>query len=814
MPKLESPNYRFGEYVLDVRERRLTGGGQDTYLPPKMFQTLLYLVIRSGHLVTKKELLDAIWQDVAVTENALTRCIKDVRLALRDDVRRPRFIETIPRVGYKFIAEVEPVASRSQESPHFEPESFRSQAWDWAENSARREQEGEHPEKDISVPGPSSPRGPVGPAYLWGRPVIVGIVILGGMIVLMGTSYLLRHRNRPLPFRARDFVLITDLSNQTGDDLFDRSLATAFTISMEQSAYANVFPRARINSTLSRMGMPSGQSVDEEVGREICLRENVRGLISLEIGKIGRQYLLSARLIDPQTGNAVRSHGVYAQDQDHVLSSLQSLASDVRSDLGESLTSLERSNLNLMQVTTPSLRALKLYSDGIALWEKGEYGTAVQQYQSAIGEDPAFAQAHAALGNAYFSHIYSKPELGKQHYEEALRLSERVTERERQSIRMGYESDLGHSDIARDLYESYLQTYPDDFRVRYNFGHLLMLNNQYEKAILQYREALRLAPDSASARINIATSCTQLGRFPEALENYGEAFKLEPAWETQGNLNQEYGFALVKTGNQEKARAAFTQGLLGDKPMALRSLALLDMYEGRYRQAKARFEEAISLNKSNKNYLGEARNHLFLSMLLEGQGDRAGSVTELRNADGIFESAGSVPWLAARIGIGYARAGELRSSAHLLAVTRKKTDTNSPEQRSDLARLEAEILLARGNRHEALRLFVLADNEFHNAFSVESLARAYWLAADTNRAIETYDRFLAMKGRSLGLEPQQPWIESHYRLAKMLLGRGDHHKAKELLNTLLQLWKDADPDLPLLRDAGRLQAELVDSPAK
>ncbi len=808
MPKIENPNYRFGEFILDVRERRLTGGGQDIYLPPKVFQTLLYMVIRSGRLVTKQDLLDAIWPDVAVTENALTRCIKDVRLALGDDVHQPRYIATVPRVGYRFIPEAEPVPpSRILDSVPTAPASPETSPQEIKLVGEKGDREA--PFKAVPVPGTPSPRIPAGFTYLWRRPVIAGIVIVVGMVALMGASYMVTVRNRALPFHARDFVLITDITNQTGDEIFDRSLATAFTVSLEQSPHANVFPRARVSATLRRMGKPPDQKINDEIGSEICLRENIRGLISLGIGRIGRRYSLSARLIDPKSGNAVRSHLVYAPDQEHVLPTLQSLASEIRRDLGEALSSIERSNLNLMQVTTSSLKALKHYSDGVMLWEKGEYGPAVQQYLAAVHEDPAFAKAYASLGNAYLSHLYLQPGPGKEYYEKAFRFSDRVTERERQMIRLSYESDLGHFEIARQLSESYLQTYPDDFRVRHNFGRLLMLNNQHEKAIAQYREVLRLAPDNASARINIATSLMQLGRFSEALENYQEAFRLEPAWEIGANLNQEYGFTLVKAGNPVKAREVFSRGLSGEKHQALRSLALLDMYEGKYRQAMTRLEEAISLNNSGKNYLGEARNRLFLSMLLEGQGKRADSIRELKRAASTLESAGPVLWLAARIGIGSVRAGELGLASRLLELARKKADSNSPEQRSDLARLEGEIQFARGNHQEALRLMVLADDEFPSAFSAESLARAYLQGADSSRAIEAYDHFLAMKARSLGLEPQQLWLEAHCRLASLLMSQGESQRAKDLLDTLLRLWKDADPELPLLREAGRLQSALL-----
>ncbi len=798
MRRDESPNYRIAEFLLDAKEHRVTGPSQDIYLPPKTFETLLFLVSRSGHLVTKQELLDAVWPDASVTENALTRCIKEVRLALRDNVHQPRFIETVPRVGYKFIAEVEPVWPAAQVvEPASEPLiGPLAGLHDGAGDQGRTE----------AAAKPALPARTIGLA--WKRPAITGAVIVISMILLMGTSYLFNLRSRNFPFRARDFILIADLDNQTGDPLLDKSLGTAFTVSMEQSSYANVFPQTRAAGTLLRMGKSSQQKIDEGIGREICLREKIRGLMALTVGKVGRQYALSARLIDPQTGNAVRSYLVYAKDQDHILPALQSLATSIRSDLGESLSSIEQSNLDLPQVTTPSLKALKLYSDGVLVWEKGQYSAAVQLYESAIAEDPDFARAHASLGVAYCSHVFSNPIKGKEHYEKALQLSGRLTERERQSIRINYENDLGHFEAARDLNLAYLRNYPDDFRMRYNFGYLLMNNKQQEQAILQFQEVLRLAPEYAGAYINIATCLTQLGRSSEALEYYAGAFRLEPAWETNGNLNHEYGFTLVKAGHSEKAREVFNKALAaGNKSAALRSLAMLDMYEGKYRQARQRLEDAILLNSSAKAALSESRNHLFLSMLYEGQGRRAESAAELARAVEDMYASGSAPWLAVRIAIAYIHLGDINRALGLLELARKNRDLNSPEQRSDMHRLEAELELVRGNYPESLRKFVLADNEYHTAFSVEGLARAYRMSSNTDRAVTAFEQLLGLKGESLGFEPQQQWQAAHYWLAKLYLSRGETQKARDMLGALLGIWRNADADLPLLRDAVRLMAQ-------
>jgi DNA-binding winged helix-turn-helix (wHTH) protein/tetratricopeptide (TPR) repeat protein len=780
------PNYRFADFILDVREHRVSGPGQDVYLPPKTFETLLYLVKRDGHLVTKKELLDAVWPDTAVTENALTRCIKEAREVLRDDVHNPLFIETIPRVGYKFIAAVEPVLPAGQDP------GFREEPTD-AEPAVAASSD------RIPIPG------------WWKRHAIPAAVGLAGLLALAGASYLALRRSPALAFTPRSFILISDIDNQTGDPLFDRTLTTAFTVSLEQSTYANVFPRSRAAGTLRLMGKAAVQKIDEELGREICQRENIRGLVAMSIVNVGRQYALSARIIDPQNGSTVRSDMEYAQDRDHILPALRSLAAEVRRALGESLSSIRASNRDLPQVTTASLRALKFYSDGTALWDKGQYQDAVRLYRSAIEEDQEFAMAHAALGSACFSHIYSDTVNGKAHFDKALQLSARTTDRERRSIQLRYEDNLGHFQAAYDLYQVYLQTYPDDFRIRYDFGTFLKNNNRYEEAVGQFREVNRVAPSYTNAYINTASCYSLTGKPSDALGYYSKAFNLEPALLKISNLNHEYGFTMVKAGEAAKARELFTQALSTEiKPQALRSLALLAMYEGRYHEAKGRLDEVIQLDTSPKELLRVSRNHLFMSIVMEGMGRRAELVAELNRAARGLEVPAPPVWLGVRLGVAYARAGATPQAARLLNIVREHTDLKSAQDSSELHRLEGELELARGNSRRALDLLLTADNEYRGPFTAESLARAYRVTGDNIRAIGSYELLLGMKDASLGFEPQQNWISAHYWLARLYASQAEKLKAKKLAEALLGMWKGADSDLPLLRNTVRLTRELAD----
>ncbi len=633
----------------------------------------------------------------------------------------------------------------------------------------------------------------------------LGAVMSLSVVAVVALVFWYQGKQPALSFAARDWVLVSDFENLTGDSIFDKSLATALNVSLSQSVHANVFSKGRTSAVLQRMGKKPDAPVDEQVGREVCQRENIRALICPSIGKVGNTFVITARIVDPQSGDGVRSYAERADDYNHILPALDAVAASVRKGLGESLVRVQASSRPLAKVTTSSLTALKSYSEAQELWGKGQYKAAVALDESAVKEDPDFAMAHAALGVFYASFIFHEPVNAKAHFEKALGLVDRTTEREKMVIRLQYQSQYGTPDSARNLFEAYLRAYPDSIAQRYNYAGMLRDHQELDRAVQQYKEVIRLAPDNASAFINLATTYSAQDKDREALATYDRAFRLEPAWATSGNLNHEYGFTFVSVGEYDKARAVFTQALATpSKPSALRSLALLDLYLGKYRDAKPKLAEAILLNVSQKSLLSEARNHLFMAIVHEGEGDPVGIQRELDKAARCLETLPPQPWLSARIAVGYARGRNVEKAAGILGKVRKDTNPNDPAQNSELHRLEGEVEFARGNQARGLELLALADREQHGPLSVESLARAQRLAGKTGEATGSYEIFLDLRGRSDGWEPQRSWFQAHGQLASLYIARKEPEKARRVLQELLDLWKDADPDLPVYKEARRL----------
>jgi DNA-binding winged helix-turn-helix (wHTH) protein/Tfp pilus assembly protein PilF len=777
------PVVRFGPFEWDSESLELRRAGERVRIQMQPLQLLAVLLERPGQVVTRQELQKRLWPgDTFVDfEDGLNTAIKKLREALGDGKENPQFIETAPRHGYRFIAQVKIVEAAH---PNGDRAAARAPAAEYA-----------------GAPGVSSK---THSRYkLW---IALGVAVVSAG----GLAAWLTHSRPAFSFAPRDTVLVSDFENGTGESQLDDALRTAFIVSLEQSQHFNVFPRARIGSVLQLMGKPDDAKITPALGREICQRENIRGLIACSIARTGQEYALSAELIDPQTGTTVRSYSERVHGEDHILEALDRISGEARADLGESLYQIHNANRPLPQVTTSSLAALKEYAEGISLWHQGKYAGGVTALRAAVDADPNFAMAHAALGGVYFSYIENNQPAGQREYDKALALSARTTERERLLIQASYASDLDHVDSADTLYHLYLEQYPDDWQVLSDYAHLLRKHGRQQEAIERYREILRVAPDDATTFVEMATAYRTLGNLPEALRAYSETFKLRPQWLTTGNTNREYGFTLVANGEDEKAEGVFS-ALLADpktKESGLRSLALLDLYHGRYANARRRFQEALLLDESPPAALSMARVHLWLGIIAEGQGDTLEELRQFDAAAAQIKNLGPKVVFGAFVGLEYARAKAAAQAEGIANLILPLVDSKSAEQTGYLHLLQGEIALAEGHSDQAINLLTLADHDNSTPFSVEALAHAYQQSGATDEAILWYEKLTSEPVRALSWEPQQRWLEARYTLASDYASRGDKQKARKMLVTLLNPWKDADPNLPLLKQAKAEYAKL------
>ncbi|HVA93780.1 MAG TPA: tetratricopeptide repeat protein [Candidatus Dormibacteraeota bacterium] len=804
------PVLRFGPYEADLRAGVLRKDGTKIRVQEKPLQVLAALAERQGEMVTRAELHKHLWPNETFVdfEDGLNTAVKKLRLALSDDAEEPRYIETIPRRGYRFLATAE--FSGGGNGSNGAPQAAVPEL-----DTVRTTGPITRPLSAFPAENASQAAAAVVPVGTVPRrwKFWIGATAISLAFVAAVATWLLGQRPAFL-FNSKDSVLVADFENDTGDPRFDQALQTAFSVSLEQSRNANVFSRLRLPPVLKRMGRPASTRITPAVGREICQRENIRGLIACSITRTGQEYALTAELIDPRTGATLRSYTERSNGEGNILDALDALSRKIRADLGESLYQIHAADRPLPQVTTKSLAALKDYADGMSLWQQGKFDDAMPLFRSAVAIDPGFAMAHAALGSAYCSYIYNEQALGQQEYEKALALSTRATHRERMIIRTQYADDLNHVDEAASLYRTYLSQYPNDWNMLTSYAHLLRMHGREKEAIAQYQQILRVAPDDATAYVEMATAYDSLGDFQKSLDAYTRAFQLEPQWLTAGNTNREYGFALVEDGQQQKAEQVFTALLAKPETRenGLRSLAFLDLYRGRYASAQRRLEDALTIDANEHQDLSMARVHYMLAVIAGGQGNSRKQIAELDAAMASFQGIGPKVVYGTFVGQEYARAGAIDKAERILSAITPLVDARDNQQTKLIHMLQAEIALAKGNPEKALGLIPPpVPNDDHTTVDLltESMAHAYQKAGQIGSAVQWYEKVLMIAPTFISWEPQQRSLEARYILAEDYLTQGDREKARTALAPLLKLWTSADTNLPLRHRSLQLEARIA-----
>ena len=455
----ENPTYRFGVFTLDTNQHLLLRGSQQLYLRPRTFQTLLYLVQHSGTLIKKEELLEAVWSDALVTENTLSQCIKELRQALEDEVSNPRFIKTVPRVGFQFIAPVEvlPVATA---------------------------------EETRETPQPPPPATPgKGKNFLK-----KGAGLFAALLVIFFLVYLLFTGQSGLTFSARGWVLVTDFTNYTGAPVFSSALHTALEYELSRSRYVNIVPPVRVGDVLKLMRKAPLTPIDAALAREICLRDgNIRAILSGSIEEIGGKYALTVKLVNPEDGKTVKTFSETAENRGKVLPVIRKLARQVRESLGESLVDIRKTEQQLEKVTTPSLKALELYSNGVAFGNRSDWERARAFLEQAVEEDSSFAIAYNLLGFTYMW-LGRLPE-ARASFQRAAHLSDHVSDREKYFILGSYYAyGLGDYRKGIDYYEVLVQLYPDDYWGHENLGLIYLYSGDSQHAREHKKACARLRP--------------------------------------------------------------------------------------------------------------------------------------------------------------------------------------------------------------------------------------------------------------------------------------------------------------------------------
>jgi len=351
----------------------------------------------------------------------------------------------------------------------------------------------------------------------WTFPLVAAAVLAAAALAV----HFRLHRTTP-PLTMQDSIVLADFANTTGEKIFDDTLKQALRVQLEQSPFLNSLSEEKVSQTLGFMGRPRDTQLTAGVAREVCLRTGSTAMLLGSIGKLGSHYVLSLDAVSCQSGDSLGTEMSEADSREHVLTALGEAASKMRARLGESLASIQKYDAPVEQVTTASLEALQAYSLGMkTLYTQGD-AAGIPFLKRATELDPEFALAHAILGN--LSANLNQPTQGMASIKKAYELRGRVSEREKLNIEVFYYSRYtGDMEKAAQVCEVWKQTYPRDVAPHVWLGNVYQILGRFEKALEECREAMRLQPNSVSSYGNLANIDLIMNRLEEAQQILSQA---------------------------------------------------------------------------------------------------------------------------------------------------------------------------------------------------------------------------------------------------------------------------------------------------
>ena len=741
---------RFGAFELDLRAGELHKKGLRVKLQEQPFRVLTLLIQRPGELVTREEFRSQIWPaDTFVDfDNSLNTSINKLRETLGDSAESPRFIETLPRRGYRFIA---PVSNSDRKLP--------TQAWK----------------------------------------IVVAVAAVAALVA-SGLFWRSRQARR---LTEKDTIVLGDVANSTADAVFDGTLREGLSVELEQSPFLSVVSEEGIRQTLRMMERPANTRLTPEITQEVCQRTSSAAALDGSIALIGARYNLILKAVNCVNGDLLASTEAQANDKSHVLDALGKAASEMRRRLGESLSTLQKYNTPLEQATTPSLEALQAYSFGL---NTDDDAVASAFFQRATQLDPNFAMAYWALA-------YSTADTGLSagSARKAFELRAGLSEREKLHIEEEYYYVVtGDLMKARRGAEVGARTYPRDPDFHESLRVYSSALGQYEAGLKESREFLRLNPYQWVPYRSVAFAYLYLNRVEEAEATGKEAHakgldsRLAPVL---------YGIAFYRDDTSEMARQPTSAaGKAEDEELLLALEADTAAYFGHLGKAR----EFVRQAADSAGRAGEketAATYYAASALREalfGNAGRAGQQAILAKG----RASGRDMDYGLALALAYAgHAGQAQALADDLG---KRFPEDTVVQFNYLPTLRAKLELLHSNPQKALVILGAASPyelglpslsyyNWPNLYPVYVRGEAYLEAHQGSKAAAEFQKILDHRGIVLN--------EPIGALARLQLGRayamqGDTATSCAAYQDFLTLWKDADPGIPILKEAKAEYAKL------
>jgi eukaryotic-like serine/threonine-protein kinase len=625
---------------------------------------------------------------------------------------------------------------------------------------------------------------------------------------LLGGLYYRLHRSKPLT--DKDTIVLADFDNRTGDPVFDDTLKLALTVQLQQSPFLKLQSEEKLAQTLKMMGHSPDQPLNIELARDLCQRLGSKAVLAGSIANLGNQYVIGLKALSCATGDLLAAEQAQANGKESVLKALGTAASNLRSKLGESLATLQKYATPVEQATTSSLPALQAYSAGLRAWNK-KNEAALPFFQRAIELDPQFAMAYARLGTVYEN--MGEVSLASYNENKAFMLRDRVSDRERFYIDSHYyDFALGDLEKAVRVYEQWQQTYPNDHTPPIGLSTIYLTFGAYEKALVAAREAVRVDPSPVSHAynyLNLAVILLALNRLPEAKAVIDEMRANN--WERKFSLQVAYLWAFAGSDSGEMAKQlAASRREPGMEGILLPVQSDSEAFYGRVRKAREFTRRAVDSALAEEDKESAA-----VWQLKEASAEVEMGNREQANRDTVAAQALShgkaIQMLAALV---LARAGDIGRAQAIATGLNKQFPTDTMLNSYWLPAIRAATELNQNNPAKSVEDLQAAVGcelgqpvpfDLGPMYPVYLRAEAFLGLHQAPEAIAEFQKFIDHRGVVLNFPLG---ALAHLGLARAYALQGDTTKARTAYQDFLTLWKDADPDIPILNAAKAEYAKL------
>ena len=630
----------------------------------------------------------------------------------------------------------------------------------------------------------------------WKILIPAAIVVLAA---LLGGGLYLRSPKKATPITEKDTIVLADFANTTGDSVFDDALKQALAVDLGQSPLVNILSDRKVGETLRLMGRQPSDRITQEVAKELCVRTGSKAIVLGSISNLGGQYVIGVDAVGCSNGDTLAKEQEEAAGKQDVLKALGKAAASLRAKLGESLASIQKFDVPV-EATTRSLEALKAFSMGITTFRTKGDAASIPFQKRALELDPNFAAAYAALGVAYMN--LGQASLAAESIEKAYALRDKVSEREKYRISsLYYQNVTGELEQATQVYELWAKSYPLDSVPHGNLGDLYGQLGQYEKAVTEAQEALRLEP-SIVEYTNLAGDYLSLGR----LEDAGKSIEQAKARNLDGDfLHQEiYYLSFLKGDVAEMERqVAWAAGKPGTEDLLLSVQSDTEAYYGRLGKARdfsrRAVDAAVRANAKEAAALWQVN-----AALREAEFGNS-AVAKQDVASALTLAPGRDVKLFAALAL--ARAGETARAKTIAEELEKNYPSQTVLKVYWLPAIKAATELNAGNSTQALVFLEAAapyelgqppQLQLGTMYPAYIRGQAQLMAHNGAAAVSEFQKFFDHRGVVINFPLG---ALAHLGLARAYVLSGDTAKAKTAYQDFLALWKDANPDIPILKEA-------------